>query len=200
MSAKVLAVAAVLLAALGSIAVAEELRGPINDGSFEQGTCGAGSAWTCFTNTSCPNWIPVPDPVWGVSAYDGKWVAQLGGLCGDEANANSFCQTVELHGWCVGPWVQWHYLAIVEGAEGGTISVTVDGSLQDVWPPGPVKDTGGLWLPMGASTGFYWGDYELCFEFTPGASPSAVLIDRIGEWWSPTATAAASLSTVKSRY
>lgn len=194
------AIVLAVLAALPVAGSADEPRGPLNDGSFEQGACGAGSAWTCLTNTSCPNWILVPDPVWGVPAYDGKWVAQLGGLCGEEENSNSFCQEVTLHGECLGPWVQWHYLAIVDGGEGGTISVTIDGDEQIVWPEWPVKDTGGLWLPMGAYTFFSVGLRELCFEFTPGTSPSAVLIDMIGEWVSPTATAEASLSTVKSRY
>jgi hypothetical protein len=95
--------------------------------------------------------------------------------------------------------VQWHYLAIVDGKEGGTISVTVDGEAMAVWPAGPVHDTGGLWMPMGASTNTD-GAHELCFEFTPGVSPSAVLIDCIGEWYSPTAVQAQSLSTVKSLY
>lgn len=150
---RTLAVAALLLAVLPIASGAESERGMVNDGSFEQGACGAFSAWTCQTNTSCPNWILVPDQPWGVSSYDGVFVGQLGGLCGDVENSNAFCQSVELHGWCTGPWVSWYYLAIVEEGEGGTLSLTLDGDPVTVWPSGPLQDTGGQWLPMGASTG-----------------------------------------------
>ena len=195
-----LLIALLLVAGVPGSGTAGDLRGPVNDGSFEQGICGGGSAWTCGTNTSCPNWIIVPEPIWGVAAYHGKHVAQLGGLCGEQENTNGFCQEVELHGDCLGPWVQWYYVAIVEGKEGGTISVTVDGESEMVWPTGPVHDTGGLWMPAGAWTAFSLGLHELCFEFAPGVSPSAVLIDYIGEWFSPTGVAAASVSTVKALY
>ena len=44
--------------------------GLVNDGSFEFGECGAGSAWECITNTTCA-WIIDPLAVWGYPAYDG---------------------------------------------------------------------------------------------------------------------------------
>jgi hypothetical protein len=97
--------------------------GLVNDGSFEFGECGAGSAWTCTTNTTCA-WIVDPTPVWGCPAYDGVLCAWLGGFCGTP-NSNSFCQDLFIGGNDCS--LDWHWMGYVNSAC-GTVSVTVNGS------------------------------------------------------------------------
>ncbi len=96
--------------------------GLVNDGSFEFGECDAGSAWTCYTSTTCA-WILDPIAVWGYPAYDGVFVAWLGGFCGD-ANENSFCQSIFFDGM----YLDWYWMGYVNNGC-GYMYVTVDGNI-----------------------------------------------------------------------
>ena len=170
----------------------------LNDNSFENGICGEGSGWTCWTDTSCPNWIIDPLPVWGVPAHDGTYVAQLGGSCDAELNSNSFCQ--DISGLFCGFWVTWSYLGISSGDNPGSFRVTADGETIDSEPTGTVVDTAGVW-----ETGWFsgWAEEEtmtICFEFDAGSDESAMLIDSVSNLISPTPTLPFSFSAVKSLY
>ena len=96
--------------------------GLINDGSFEFGECDAGSAWTCYTSTTC-SWILDPTAVWGYPAYDGVLCAWLGGYCGDP-NENSFCQSIFFDGM----YLDWYWMGYVNYG-GNEMYVSVDGNV-----------------------------------------------------------------------
>lgn len=168
----------------------------INDGSFENGECGAGSSWDCTTNTSC-QWIIDPLPIWGYPAYDGTMAAWLGGFCGTP-NSNSFCQEVFIYG-CTGGWLEWKWMGYVENNDGNTMRVTLDGDVIFEKVMTTADHTYGTWGTLWVDVWQYVGDYELCFEFeaTTGAN---MLIDYVTMGYSPTAVEPTSLSAVKSLY
>ncbi len=172
----------------------------VNDGSFENGPCGGGSDWTCWSDTACPNWIIDPLADWGVTAYDGNLVAQLGGNCKGELNSNSFCQDIELEGPCLAPVLEWQWMGFVDGDEPGVLTVSIDNENVEYGPIGPVEDTQGVWQSGWAYAIYIYGVFTVCFEFEAGADDSAVLIDYVGKWVSPTPVEDVSFSTVKSRY
>ncbi len=171
----------------------------VDDGSFENGICGAGSGWTCWSNTSCANWIIDPLPVWGVPAKDGAFVAQLGGSCETELNSNSFCQDIDIT-WPCGFWVEWSWMGIVDEGKPGTFRVTVDGGLVADIGPEVIVDTQGLWEIGWASIWGHQGIHSVCFEFEAGSTESAMLIDTVSNPISPTPALPLSLSAVKSLY
>jgi hypothetical protein len=186
-----------------SLAVATEVEDRslfVDDRSFEDGLCGAGSSWTCWTDTSCPNWIIDPMPLWGVPAHDGTYVAQLGGSCDDELNSNSFCQELYID-WGCGMWLSWSWMGIVAGDNPGTFSVTVSGAeVVEYEPMGTVVDTEGTWEAGWVFIGTGVGFYTFCFEFEAGSDESAMLIDSVSHLISPTPIHPLSFSAVKSLY
>lgn len=95
----------------------------INDGSFENGTCGLGSSWTCVTNTTCDFIIASPDIYGWSPAIDGTNAAWLGGYC-SEPNTNSFCQDILIDGiyldWYWEGWINYPCAAM---------EIRVDGDL-----------------------------------------------------------------------
>ncbi len=169
----------------------------IEDGSFENGECGAGSSWTCTSNTSC-QWIVDPLSAWGYPAYDGTYAAWLGGFCGEEPNSNSFCQDVFIEG-CLGGWLEWKWMGYVENNDGNTMRITLNGGVVFEKVMTTADHTYGTWGTLWAELWPYYGMYELCFEFeaTTGAN---MLIDYVTMAYSPTAVAPTSFSAVKSLY
>jgi len=173
-------------------------EGLINDGSFEFGECGAGSAWTCTTNTTCA-WIVDPLPVWGYPAYDGILCGWLGGFCGDP-NSNSFCQDILFDG----SELSWYWMGYVEADSGNAVYVTVDGNV--VWELflGLEHHTYGIWQNTGDTLGnadvaaYMGGTHNLCMEFvaTDGAN---MLIDYL-ELMGGTAAEDMDFSSVKALY
>lgn len=157
--------------------VTPSARSLLNDGSFENGECGNGSAWTCTSDTPC-TWILNPLSTWGYPAYHGELVAWLGGYCG-EMNSNSFCQEV----WLDEPGLRWHWMGyVVETHVSNFVYIKLDGDI--VWAKEmtwPEDHTYGTWDEIQARFDFLphgTGTYEVCFEFeaTTGAN---MLIDYI---------------------
>lgn len=178
--------------------------GLVNDGSFEFGECGAGSAWTCTTNTTC-TWILDPIAVWGYPAYDGVLVAWLGGFCGTP-NSNSFCQSLYIDG----KYLDWKWMGYVNSAC-GTVYVKVNGGT--VWSHllQLSEHTYGTWNNASA----FWGNIDLsaycgqtvnlCLEETAcpdGANNDNMLVDYVtlNVSCDIIATEDASISTVKALY
>ena len=169
----------------------------IEDGSFENGECGAGSSWDCTSNTSC-SWILDPLPVWGYPAYHGTYAAWLGGFCGGP-NSNSFCQDVYLNGCPGGGWIEWKWMGYVENNDGNTMRVTLDGAVIFEKVMTTADHTYGTWGTLWVDVWQYYNTHYLCFEFeaTTGAN---MLIDYVTNAYSPTAVGPTSLSFVKSLY
>lgn len=167
---------------LGQTGAAEGVEAPpgdrwglVNDGSFEFGECGAGSAWNCTTNTTC-TWILDPLPVWGYPAYDGELAAWLGGFCGTP-NSNSFCQALYLDG----NVLRWRYMGYVEeGHSGNFVYLKLNGDI--VWAKEmtwPEDHTYGRWVLAEAELGWVAGDtYYVCFEFEASTGAN-MLIDYV---------------------
>lgn len=176
-------------------------RWPIEDGSFENGECDAGSSWTCITNQpDCGSWILDPLPAWGYPAYHGTYAAWLGGFCNGQPNSNAFCQEVFLGG-CIGSsWLQWKWMGYVPNNDGNRMRVTVDGDVVFEKVLTIADHTYPMWGTLWIDVWGFWPDmHELCFEFeaTTGAN---MLIDYIEASYSPTAVEPTSLSVVKSLY
>ncbi len=178
------------------LAAAQPATALINDGGFELGQCGAGSAWTCATDTACPNWILYVGPY----AYEGNYVAQLGGACGEEANSNSFCQDVHLLWVCLSPFVTWKWWIHTEGEDAGVFRVRFEGDIIMETNLDLASDSGEQWEEGWFDVWEYEGTYELCFEFEAGSDPGMIFLDNIGQWVSPTAVEPISFSALKSRY
>lgn len=160
----------------GAPAAGRPDRSLVDDGSFENGECGGGSAWTCTSDTPC-NWILNPLSTWGYPAYHGEMVAWLGGYCG-VMNSNSFCQEV----WLNEPGLRWHWMGYVADTHvSNFVYVKIDGDI--VWAKEmtwPEDHTYGTWSTLQASFDLPHGVglYEVCFEFeaTTGAN---MLIDYV---------------------
>ncbi len=140
--------------------------GLINDGSFEDGECGTGSAWTCVSTTTC-QWIVDPTGAWGYPAYDGILAAWIGGFCGGDASEDMFCQDIYFDG----RYLDWWWMGFVNDVGCSVIEVRIDGNL--VWerPMTPAEHTYGTWTqasdeiaaPFGVDVEFYAGStHELC--------------------------------------
>ncbi len=174
----------------------------VSDGSFENGICGGGSAWTCLTDTECENWIVDPMVEWELPAHQGDYVGQLGGSCGNELNSNSFCQDINIY-WPCGFWLTWSWLGIVDGSNPGSFRMTVDGDVipeHDITPMGIIEDSGGLWQDGWTYIWGYQGVCTVCLEFDAGLDESVMLIDSVSHPISPTPVSLRSFSTVKSSY
>ncbi len=171
----------------------------VDDGGFEIGACGEGSAWTCATDTECANWIIDPMAIWGVPAHDGQRVAQLGGSCGKDLNSNSFCQEFAVEVNCLS-WITFRWLGIVKGSKPGTFHCTVDGEPLETTPEGVVTDTGGLWQTGWFEQTYTTGIHTFCFEFVEGRDESVLLLDTVNHPISPTPVLPLNLSTVKRFY
>ncbi len=178
------------------LAIVQPATALINDGGFELGSCGAGSAWTCATDTDCPNWIFFL----GTDAYEGQFAAQLGGTCGEQANSNSFCQDVTLYWVCIGPFLQWKWRIHTEGDDAGVFRVRIDGEIVLENSPDLASDTDGQWEEGWFHLWEHDGNRELCFEFEAGSDPGLILLDHIGQWVSPTAVEPISFSALKAGY
>ncbi len=176
--------------------------GLVNDGSFEFGECDAGSAWTCTTNTSCA-WIIDPSGAWGYAAYDGVFCAWLGGFCGSDVNANSFCQDIYIDGGLL----DWYWMGYVGGDTGNMVQVTANGNV--VWSHvlTLADHTYGLWQNTAGTLGsadvsaYCSSTVNLCLEAVP-TDGANMLVDyvELGGSCDITATDDASISTVKALY
>jgi len=182
---------------------------PVNDGSFENGTCGSGSDWTCVTSQPACETIVDPVASWGYPAYDGSLAVWLGGVCDNIGISNSVCQDItispaRLTWW----WMGWYSLA---GEQEAWLQVTVDGQLAFEHRLGPEHNTMGVWT--GSEDGFGtvdlrpWEDglpHTLCIGMdnsyaNNGGTTANLLIDMI-ELNHPVSTAASSFSTIKVLY
>ncbi|MDP6419062.1 MAG: hypothetical protein QF492_08015 [Candidatus Krumholzibacteria bacterium] len=169
--------------------------GLINDGSFENGECDAGSSWTCYTNTSCL-WIIDPLGVWGYPAYDGVLCGWLGGFCGD-ANSNAFCQDIFIDG----TGISWYWMGYVADTVDGLdlMYISVDGvNTFEHYMVYPDDHTYGTWGQMLGTVTGVGGVHELCFGFTASTGAN-MLIDYI-ELFEGTGVMNTSFSSVKSLY
>ena len=202
--AAIVALCASLVLAMGAMADAPSDRlFLIADGSFENGPCGGGSGWDCWSDTSCPNWIVDPSQFLGVDAYDGEFVGQLGGRCGQELNSNSFCQDFYFNGTCGNIWITWKWLGVVEGGDPGSFTVTITPEGENGYefhPIGETHDTGGVWEDAWIDMLIWGGNHTLCFEFAAGSDESTVLIDMVSSPISPTPVGRFALSAVKHLY
>ncbi len=139
---------------------------PVNDGSFEDGTCASGSAWTCTTNTGCDFIIAFPEGYGWSPAYDGINAAWLGGYCG-EPNTNSYCQEVYIDG----THLDWFWEGWLNDAC-SAMEIWVDGNMVfDHYMDWPDDTAGTGWTrasesiaaPSGADLSVYAGTTaELC--------------------------------------
>ncbi len=166
-------------------------EGLVNDGSFEDGNCAGGSAWTCASSTGC-EWITDPSGAWGYPAYDGINAAWLGGFCGDP-NENSFCQDIYFDA----NYLDWYWMGYVNN-ECASVLVTVDGTPLVDYAMDLGDHTYGTWNsasgwivgPDGLDVGAYaGGTHELCFVWDRslcGADGNDnMLIDYVGLWGPP---------------
>ncbi len=140
--------------------------GLINDGSFENGECGAGSDWTCTSTTTC-QWIVDPTGAWGYPAYDGVFAAWVGGFCGGSPSEDWFCQDIYFDG----RYLDWWWMGFVNDVGCSVIEIRIDGNL--VWEQlmTPAEHTYGTWnpasdeiaSPFGVNVEPYAGStHELC--------------------------------------
>jgi hypothetical protein len=181
----------------------------VNDGSFENGSCDAGSDWTCVTNQLECETIVDPLGIWAYPAYEGSSAVWLGGVCHNNAISNSVCQDIvlspsELSWW----WMGWYTL---EGEQEAWIRVTVDGELAYEKLLGPEHDTVGSWSPSEDGFGRIslrdWEDgssHTLCIKLdnnyiNNGETTANLLVDWI-ELSHPVATAEMSFSLIKVLY
>ncbi len=168
--------------------------GLVNDGSFEDGNCAGGSAWTCTSSTGC-EWIVDPLGAWGYPAYDGVNTAWLGGFCGDP-NENSFCQDIYFDA----IYLDWYWMGYVN-SECSSVLVTVDGTPLVNYAMDLGDHTYGSWNsasgwivgPDGLDVSAYFGGtHQLCFEWDRGLCGAGendnMLIDYVGLWGPPLPT------------
>ena len=147
-------------------------RALVNDGSFEDGTCAGGSAWTCDADNGC-DWIAdlVPLGLWN---YDGIHVAWLGGFCGGLATCYStICQTIT-----VGDAISFYWMGYVNDAVQYNY-ITVNGD--EVW--GYVLQLSDHLLDyqqLSVDTSAYaGGTYEVCFGVDNTANCAGNLGDNL---------------------
>jgi len=184
----------------------------VNDGSFEDGPCDGGSAWTCFADHGQPEICPTilnPSGPWGNPAYDGNLAVWLGGVCENEGISNSVCQDLVLTpselSW------QWMGYWTLEGEQEASVLVTVDG--ETAWEHLMTGDdhTIGTWANSADTFGPVslkeWEDglsHNLCFVFdnsyaNNGSTTASMLVDRV-ELSHPVAVEVATFSTIKVLY
>ncbi|MBM4118090.1 hypothetical protein FJ251_10200 [bacterium] len=173
------------------------------DGSFE-GCFGCNCAWECTANNNF-DWIINPSNPsygWDIDAFDGDWVAWLGGFYGGAPNQNKFCvNTVNVLGECiVWRWMGW----VPEGHTGNRVRVTMNGTVVfEKELRYPEDHTYPNWGILQTENLLEWDsipDVEFCIEFIP-TDGANMLVDYI-EWVQhcTTAVETTSFSTIKAYY
>ena len=202
-----LAVAALALCA-GQAAALSTQRSPsqpadrlglIADGDFENGSCIAGSDWSCQADNGC-NWIVDLETI-GLWNFSGRRSGWLGGFCrGIATCGSSLCQDIMIDG----PYLLWYWMAQVNDAV-ATLRVTVDGNEEFAYAFDPADNLQGYRATHSADLSAYQGDvHAVCFEYENSADCGANLGDSyffdFVRIHTSTATAALGFSTVKSLY
>ncbi len=183
----------------------------VPDYSFENGLCGEGSDWTCWSSTDC-QWIIDAEDVWGVPAVHGENVAWLGAYCNGLANNNSFCQTLFI------PCFQYdfHWMAYIMAAC-GTLTITLDGEVRLQHTMNESDHSYGEWQKASETwgsidTSYEYGGYAtFCIEWTacggdldgdgwPDTLNDSVIIDVIQGDGCEVPVQTLSFSAVKSLY
>ena len=167
--------------------------GLINDGSFEDGPCGGGSAWTCASTGACSIINDMTSV--GLWNYDGSHVAWLGGFCEAVPDvAESVCQDIFFDGDVLG----WYWMVFLN-TDGDRIQVTVDGNVvAEYWTS--LADHLVGYSQQSANVGAYsGGTHTLCFNYDLIASGGNYFLDYVYIDAS-VATEESSFSTVKSMY
>jgi hypothetical protein len=194
-----------ILLMLASVASA----GLVNDGSFENGTCGAGSAWTCLTTTPECETIVVSLDTWGFPAFDGINAVWLGGTCSNVGISNSVCQDIFISPSMLSFW--WMGTYSLEGEQEAWLEIRVDGALIFQVPLGPEHHTIGTWSNSEDTFGLMGlPEYEdglshtLCIGIdnlysNNGTTTVNLLVDLV-ELNHPVATEGMSFSTLKVLY
>ncbi len=183
--------------------------GMVNDGSFENGTCDKGSAWTCVTTTPTCETIVVAVDTWGFPAYHGTLAAWLGGTCENVGISNGVCQDMFISPSQLSFWWMGYYS--LEGEQEAWLDVHVDGNLAYSQRLGPEHHTIGTWAHSEDLFGVInlreWEDgasHTLCISLdndysNNGKTTANLLIDYI-ELEHPVATQELSFSTLKVLY
>ena len=183
--------------------------GLVNDGSFENGECDAGSAWTCFTET--PECVTIVDPLgsWCFPAYDGVNAVWLGGVCENVGISNQVCQDMiispsQLTFWWMGAYT-------LEAEQEAWIEVRVDGVIAHRSQLGLEHHTLETWAYSEDLFGLIdllpWEDgasHTLCIIMdnlysNNGSTAANLLVDYL-ELNHPVATQGMSFSTLKVLY
>ncbi len=136
------------------------IHGVVNDGFFEDGLCGAGSAWTCAT---IPNDCPVIVDLFalGLWNFEGDQVAWIGGLCNEEFdNYESVCQDVFFDG----DRLAWYWMAYVN-AGGNPVNVTIDDNVVYTYMTQLSDHLTGYWPEEIMVSDYIGGVHTLCFEY-----------------------------------
>ncbi len=183
--------------------------GLINDGSFENGYCGAGSAWTCDTSTPLCDVIVNPIDDWGFPAYHGVNAVWLGGICENVGISNSVCQEITISPSQLTFWWMGYYT--LEAEQEAWLEVRVDGDLAHRSQLGLEHHTIGTWAHSEDLFGLIdllaWEDgasHTLCIIMdnlysNNGDTAANLLVDYV-ELNHPVATQGMSFSTLKVLY
>jgi hypothetical protein len=167
--------------------------GMINDGSFEDGLCGAGSAWTCASTGTCP--IIYDLSTIGLWNYDGDHTAWLGNVCsGIPDLAESVCQDVYFDG----DLLAWYWMVFLS-TDGDRIQVTVDGNVVYEYWTNLTDHLAGYVQQSAGVSGYVGGTHTLCFNYDLIASGGNYFLDYV-TLDASVATEERSFSTVKSLY
>ncbi len=205
----------ILLAVLSHSATASTIADRewiVADGSFENGVCNEGSAWTCWSTNDC-QWIINAEDVWGVPAYHGEQVAWLGAFCDGVANNNSFCQSM----WIACGYYDFYFMTNIIDAC-GTLSFTFNDNVLFENTMTVDDHNYGTWESISSRWGFidtyaYYGyNAVVCIEWKacgedldgdgwPDTENDSVIIDYVyGEECNPSSVDRQSFSTVKTLY
>ena len=172
--------------------------GLIEEGSFEDGACAIGSAWTCTADNDCSWVVDLTDL--GYSNFSGTQSAWLGGYCrGIATCGSSFCQDLYIDG----PYLTWYWMASVNDAV-ATVNVTVDGNVVFSYQA-DFADNDVDYRYAHADISAYEGEsHTVCFEYENSADCAANLGDNyffdFVQLRPDTPAESVSFSTVKSLY
>jgi len=172
------------------------------DGSFE--TCAPDCLpcdWECTANNGA-GWIINPSTAygWNVDAFDGRFVAWLGGFYDGAPNQNKFCETIGVVGDCIAwRWMGW----VPEGHVGNIVRVTLDGEVVfEKEMRYPEDHTYPEWQTLMINNVYdHCCEPEFCIEFIP-TDGANMLVDYF-EWWQAACTTpveSTSFSTIKAYY
>ncbi len=142
-----------------------------------------------------------PLTAWGYPAYDGVLCAWLGGFCGTDPSAQTFCQDLFIDGMLL----DWYWMGYVSATPGMVVQVTVNGNVVFTHAMLASEHTYGTWNSAssywgGANVSAYCGQtVNLCFKNLLGTDN--MLVDYVTlNNACDTATEASSISTVKALY